>query len=233
MSEQCVLITGANRGIGLSLVELFLQSGARVIATARNVQGADRLLGLREQHGEEKLLVETVDVATDKSVEDLWGRLENIDKVDVLINNAGVLTEYSEGLSSLSLETIQETFNVNTLGPLRMIRGGLGKLKASTQPKIANISSKVGSIADNSSGYGYAYRVSKTALNMMNKNISLEFPQITSVVLHPGWVQTDMGGQAAPTTPIESAAGLVSVINGLSLADTGKFFDFRGKLIEW
>jgi NAD(P)-dependent dehydrogenase (short-subunit alcohol dehydrogenase family) len=226
-----VLITGANRGIGLALTEVYLKNDVHVIATARDLAKATDLLSLQEKYSADSLTLETVDIADEKSVQDLWGRLANLDGIDVLINNAGILKEYSNGLSDLSFDVMIETFNVNSLGPMRMIKHGVSKLLSGA--KVINISSKVGSIDDNSGGQAYAYRVSKTALNMINKNISLEFPEFIVVSMHPGWVQTDMGGGAAPTSAIESAAGIYAVIDNLSLKDSGAFVDFRGQQLPW
>ncbi|MBX7148816.1 SDR family oxidoreductase [bacterium] len=219
-------ISGINKGIGLALAAKLLSQGHRVLGTYRTLSPA--LSELKKNHA--TLSIFKMDVNDETSIEKVK---KEIQVIDVLINNAGVLTEYNVGLEELSLAEVQKTFEVNVLGTMRVTRAFLPLLQRSGHPKIITISSKVGSIADNTSGFAYGYRMSKTALNMFNKSLSIEFSKITCVVLHPGWVQTDMGGMNAPTTPQESASGLAQVIESLSLRDTGKFFDFRGETIPW
>lgn len=228
---RTVLITGANRGIGLALTEVYLKNGDHVIATARDLTHAKELNLLHDKYKHDSLMLETVDVSTDSSVREFWGRLGKIDHIDILINNAGVLTEYGTSLKELSIDNITKTFSVNTLGALRMVKFGISKLVKGS--KIINVSSKVGSIAENTNGFAYAYRISKAALNMVTKNLSLELNGMISVAMHPGWVKTDMGGSAAPTHTHESAAGLFAVIESLKSKDNGRFLDFRGAEIPW
>ena len=116
---------------------------------------------------------------------------------------------------------------------MRVTRALLPNLRMAKAPKVINITSRMGSIDDNTSGGYYGYRMSKTALNMFNSSFSREFKDILAVVMHPGWVKTDMGGPSAPTEIYDSVKGLLSVINSLSLKDSGRFVDFRGEGIKW
>ncbi|MDA9951464.1 SDR family oxidoreductase [Oligoflexaceae bacterium] len=230
---KTVVISGASRGIGLALTEVFLQNGYKVVATARDLKHATALKELATKTDREQLLLEPLDVQSSSSVLEFWGRLENLPSVEYLINNAGLLAEYGAGAGELNLDVVAQTFDVNTLGPMRMVQAGLSHLQNSKRSCIVNVSSKVGSLTDNSSGFGYAYRMSKCALNMFTQNLSIEFPKIVSVAFHPGWVQTDMGGKTAPTSPEESASGMFTVINGLKIKDSGRFLDFRGQALPW
>lgn len=230
--SRILLITGANRGIGLGLTELFLGRGYQVVATAREISKADQLRALQTRYAKE-LRLENVDVASDDSVAALADRLTDLSRIDVLVNNAGVYLERDASFSDLSLDQIRNTFEVNTLGAMRMNRAFLKSLQKSEKPVIANITSRMGSIEDNTSGGYYGYRMSKAALNMFNKSFAVDFPAITSVVLHPGWVQTDMGGKQAPLKIDEATQGLVKVIEGLTVEDSGRFLSHRGEHLPW
>jgi NAD(P)-dependent dehydrogenase (short-subunit alcohol dehydrogenase family) len=154
----------------------------------------------------------------------------------VLINNAGIYPGGNkENFGSIDYEAWGKAFQVNTMAPLKMAESFVENVAKSSEKKIVNITSKMGSIDDNTSGGYYLYRSSKTALNMVIKSLSQDLAPrgITAVVLHPGWVQTDMGGSNAPTPPERSVAGMRRVIEGLSLKDSGKFYDFNGQEILW
>ena len=152
--------------------------------------------------------------------------------VDLLINNAGILK--SDGpFERLDFESVLESFKVNTLGPMRLAKALLPLLSQSPKPIIVNITSQMGSIDDNKSGGYYSYRISKTALNMFNKSFSLDHPQITSVVVHPGWVQTRMGGAGATITPEVSVRGLFNLVKNLDRKSSGRFFNHRGEELPW
>jgi len=226
--SKTVVITGISRGIGLELAKSYLKNGDTVHGTIRkpnpDVEGLQKkFLG--------KLQVHTLDVTNASQVKSLGAMFEG--SVDLLINNAGALSGYQTKFSELEPDELSKIFDVNVNGPLRVTQALMPALQKASEPKLIHISSKVGSIADNAKGGAYAYRISKTALNMLSKNISLEFPQITNVVMHPGWAQTDMGGTDAPLTPENSAKGIAEVIAKLKKADTGGFFDYQGKEIPW
>lgn len=154
--------------------------------------------------------------------------------IDILINNAGYLDRSDLTLDKVNFDTFERTLAVNTLGPLRVTKALIGNVKAGKLKKVISMSSGLGSIS-RSSGRYYSYRTSKTALNQINKILSKEFEAdgIIFTVVHPGWVQTDMGGESATYTPMESVDGLVTVINSLTIKDSGKFYDLHGKEIPW
>ena len=236
MSERIVAITGTSRGIGLGLTKAFLEKGYAVAAVARNPEKAIELKSLQEKEPE-RLFCVSFDITDEKAITRACGDIEKKwDHVDILINNAGVSGGKNQGsINDVNIEKAREVFDVNVLGPLRVTRRFLPLVEKGQEKKIVHISSLMGSIDDNKSGGFYSYRISKTALNMMNKSLAHELREkgICSVVLHPGWVKTDMGGPEAPTAVEESVRGLLRVILGLKAEDTGSFFDYQGKRIPW
>lgn len=227
--SRTVLITGANRGIGFGFVRSYLDAGWRVIATARNPAGAKDLLALKN----DRLRVLPLDVSSDASVDEFRTWLGDLTSLDLLINNAGILRGEDQSFEHLNLNDIAETFNTNVLGVIRVTKALLAKLKAAPTAKVIQITSMMGSIADNRGGKYYAYRISKAALNMMNKSFAIDHPWVITAVLYPGWVQTDMGGASATTSIEDSVAGMTKVIAKLSPSDTGKFYAFDGKELPW
>ncbi len=225
-STMNVVITGASRGIGLEFCRLALAGEARVLAVARQ-PGESR--GLNELLGKSAsaLRVVQADVSRPGASETILTAAREWGPVDVLINNAGV---YRKGETA---EDFAASFAVNAVAPFQISKALLPCLRKSSAPKLVQITSLMGSIADNASGGSYAYRASKTALNMFNKCLAIENDWLVAAVLHPGWVQTDMGGTGAPVTVEESVRGMWKVIQGLRRHDTGGFFDFRGKSLPW
>jgi NAD(P)-dependent dehydrogenase (short-subunit alcohol dehydrogenase family) len=223
MATKTVFITGAGRGIGLELAKILVQQGHKVVASSRTLTPELKSLGC-----------ETFQLDVRAEMNELRDRQASLfeNGLDLLINNAGTLVPEG-GLKEVTSKSMLESFEINTLGPLKVTQALLPSLLRSSQPVVASITSKMGSISDNSSGGYYSYRISKAALNMFNKSFSLDFPQTISVVLHPGWVQTRMGGTQAPVSAVESASGLLKVIAGLSKKDSGRFFDFKGQEIPW
>lgn len=230
-----IFITGVSRGIGLELTRLMLADGHQVYGMARKPETSPELQALANQYAQQLQLLRG-DVSSDADrqqlVNDTQG-LGSVEALDLLVNNAGVYLDGNRGLAEISTELLEESWRTNTLAPLLWTRALLPKLLKAKQPRVAHLTSRMGSIADNSSGGYYAYRSSKAALNMFNKSFAVDFPQIASVVLHPGWVATDMGGKAAPLSPQDSARGLWKVIQDLNQAATGKFFDYQGAEIPW
>lgn len=224
--QQTVLITGANRGIGLEMAKQFDSAGFVVIGTARKPDQAAELkaLGVR---------VEALDVTSSASVAALANTLKGV-KLDVLINNAGVSGHRADSFAKTDFDAIAMTFDVNSIGPMRVTQALLDNLLAGDAKTVVQISSVMGSIERNSGGY-YGYRASKTALNMLNSSLAQELAGegFTCVVLHPGWVRTRMGGAGAAIDAQTSVAGLVTVINDLTPADNGKFYDYQGASIPW
>ncbi len=225
-----VLITGANRGIGLEFATQYLDAGWNVLACCREPQSAKVLNSLENTRS--NLKVYTLNVADFKQIDALALQLKDT-PIDVLINNAGVFP--SSRFGDANEAAWVEAFKINVMAPQKMAEAFAPHLANSQLKKLATLSSKMGSIDDNTSGGSVAYRSTKCAVNMVMKSLSIDLkPQgISAVTLHPGWVQTDMGGSNALINTQTSVAGLRKVIDHLSLANTGKFIAFDGKDIAW
>jgi len=226
-----VVVTGANRGIGLELVRQCLARGDWVQAGVRALERATELIALSRDGGG-RLHVHALDVADEASVRAFAVALP--DPVHLLINNAGVRSR-PDSLMDLDGDDLTRTFQVNAVAALRVTVALLPRLRAAGGAKVANLSSNLGSITDNSWGGAYGYRMSKAALNMATRSLGndLKDDDILAFALSPGWVQTDMGGSDAPTTVDTSVAGMLAVLARLSQEDTGGFFDFEGKRLPW
>ncbi len=223
-----LLITGSNRGLGLEFVRQYAAEGWRVYACCRSPASASALEALAS----DSVTIHDLDVGDFAAIEALARELGGV-AIDLLINNAGVFGDGSP-LGSVNYEVFRKTLEINTLAPLRVTECFLPHLEAGSLKKIAHVTSRMGSIADNTSGGRYAYRSSKAALNMVNKSLSQDLgSRALTVVLHPGWVATDMGGANAPLQAPESVAGMRKVIAGLSPEDTGRFFNYDGDLLPW
>lgn len=226
MKGQTVVVTGANRGLGLELCRQLVEGGARVVGTTRQPQAAVDLRAL-------EVRIEPLDVTDPGSVRNLSGTLADLG-VDVLVNNAG-MGGAGPGVSRLDFSTLQRAFDVNSLGPMRVTQALLPGLRRGRARKIVQITSQMGSITGNIEGGYYGYRASKAALNMLNRSLAKELAGqgFVCVVLHPGWVRTRMGSNRAPLSPQESVRGLLRVIDGLERSDTGRFFDYTGAELNW
>lgn len=224
--SRSVLITGANRGIGLELARQYAAEGWRVIGTARNPEAATEL---RATGAEVRQLDVTDQASVDRLAKDLAGM-----PIDMLINNAGIQS-LMWTLAEIDIDKFETLFDVNTLGPIRMVRALLPNLQAGKSRRIINITSNLSSIAGNTEGAFYGYRESKAALNMFTRSIAAELGPagFICVVLHPGWVQTDMGGPDAPLRVRESVLGMRGVIENLSSADNGTFWTHAGEQMAW
>lgn len=229
------LVTGANRGLGLALVRHLLDRGHHVIAACRAPGRATALNGLAGQHPG-RLHVLPLDVADPRSraafVAELPLVLGEGRRVDLLLNNAGVLHS-GERFGRLDEATLEHSFRVNAMGPLLLVQA-LAPLLADGS-RVANLSSQLGSIAGCTRFGTPGYNMSKAAQNMATALLAhaLADRGIAVVALHPGWVQTDMGGDQATETVDASAAGLLDVIDGLDAGDTGRFLDWRGEPLPW
>lgn len=221
-----VLVTGANRGLGLEFVKQLQASGYEVIGTARKPGKATELKATGAR-------VEQLDVADAASVASLASRLKDL-PIDILINNAGMLNRTDSSLDTLDFDIMERSFQVNSLGPLRVTQALLPNLQAGKKKTVVNITSRLGSI-ELSTGGLYSYRASKTALNQINKIISNELASqdFTCVVMHPGWVRTDMGGENATLAKAESISSMLQVIEGLTTESNGKFFNYDGEELPW
>ena len=222
-----IVITGGNRGIGLELIKKLLNGGHQVTAWVRDPSKANEL---KKLSGALKLV--EVDLTQFENIEHAAQKTEG--PVDVLINNAGIYQKKGDGrLLELDPKVVAQTLEVNLLAPITVTKALYTKLKASKQARVANISSLMGSITDNTSGGSEAYRISKAALNMFSKSLAIEEKNWIVLALHPGWVQTDMGGPQAPVMPNESAEGLAKIILSAKFEDSGRFFDYRGRELPW
>jgi NAD(P)-dependent dehydrogenase (short-subunit alcohol dehydrogenase family) len=225
-NQSTVLITGANRGLGLEFARQYTADGWHVIATARSPDGADDLDALSVE-------IATLDVADPASVSALAKSLEGR-PIDLLINNAGIFPRVSS-IEEIDFDDYSRTLAVNTLGPVRVTRALLPNLRASQMKAVVNITSRLGSIALTDNGVFYGYRESKAALNMFTRTLANELkPEgFTCLTIHPGWVQTDMGGESATLTPAESVSGMRAVIAGRGPADTGTYWSYSGEEVPW
>ena len=228
-----LLVTGANRGLGLEFARRYAADGWRVLATCREPGSADELRRLAAESGG-RITVSALDVTDNGSVRAAAQALAGT-PIDLLINNAGVGSPRNQKLGNLDYAAWARVLDVNTLGPMRVTEAFLGNVAAGTEKKIVTITSGMGSIADNTSGGSYAYRSSKAAVNMVVKSLSIDLAPrgITCVVINPGWVRTDMGGPGGKISPAESIAGMKRVIAKLRPADSGKFFNYDGGSYPW
>jgi NAD(P)-dependent dehydrogenase (short-subunit alcohol dehydrogenase family) len=227
-----VLITGSNRGIGLALASLYAHRGDTVFACCRTPSKAEPLQALAKDRS---VKVFPLDVSDERSVAALPGLLGNA-PVDTLINNAGVSggPAGTQTAASMNFSAWAKALDVNTLGPARVMQTLLPALKRSRNPKVMNITSQLGAISLDMA-FSLGYSASKAALNKFMRLAAIELkPQGIAVgLIHPGWVQTDMGGPSAHISPTESAAGIANVIDRLSLDNTGGFWKWDGSRHEW
>jgi NAD(P)-dependent dehydrogenase (short-subunit alcohol dehydrogenase family) len=216
------LITGANRGIGLELARQCAARGDDVIAACRNPSAELEALGVHIEGN--------VDVSSDRDVAGLAERLAGR-RIDILINNAGILSRQT--LDDLDWNAIRRQFETNALGPLRVTHALLENLGEGS--KVAIVTSRMGSIGDNTSGSSYGYRMSKAAVNMAGVSLArdLEPRGIAVVLLHPGYVRTDMTGKSGNVEPADAAAGLLARIAELSLESTGTLRHATGESLPW
>ena len=227
-----VLITGANRGIGLEFAKQFLERGDQVLATCRDPQtGAD---GLKALQPADKLSLYELDVKQESSMTALAAALGN-QPVDILINNAGVYGPRNSALTALEYDPWAEVMQVNAIAPLLLTRHLMKNLQAGKDKKLIYITSKMGSIADNQGGGSYIYRSSKAALNAAVRSLAIDLAGdgFQAALLHPGWVQTDMGGSSALINTETSVKGMMKIIDGLTPKNSGAFFAYDNKEIPW
>lgn len=229
-TSQTILITGANRGIGLEYVRQYAQEGHTVYATVRDVASADELQSLAARHAQIHVL--SLDVADIAAIRALATQLSEV-TIDILISNAGIYPQ--SRLGTTAPQAWLHAFQVNTLTTYYLAEAFLTHLKRATPGKLIAMTSKMGSITDNGSGGEYIYRSTKTALNMVVKSLSLDLQpfNIAVALLHPGWVRTDMGGPNGLITAETSVAGLRKVIDDLSVAQSGEFIAYDGKPVPW
>ena len=227
-----ILITGTNRGIGLEFVKHYIKNNEKVIATCRNRNSAKDLLEL--ENTTNNLSLVELDVSNPNSINNFTSKIAGL-PIDTFISNAGVSGPKNIEFGNFDAKEWLDVFNINTIAPLIITQKILKNLRLGKDKKLAFISSKVGSIEDNTSGGMYIYRTSKTALNQVIKSLSIDFKEDNFIVvaLHPGWVQTNMGGPNALIDTKTSVKGLIEVIDNLTPKNSGKFYNYDGSPIPW
>ncbi len=228
-----VLITGANRGIGLEMTRQYLADGWAVNACCRSPENADDLARLAQAHSD-TLTLHPLDVTNATQIDALKAAMQGL-AIDVLVNNAGIYGPRGMSFGNVDTEAWARVFAVNTMAPLKITEALADCVAASETKLVAMVSSKMGSIADNGSGGNYVYRSSKAALNAVTKSAALDLADrgITVVVLHPGWVRTAMGGDNAMINSETSVRQLRAVLADLTRDDSGRFIDRDGSTIPW
>jgi NAD(P)-dependent dehydrogenase (short-subunit alcohol dehydrogenase family) len=220
-----VVITGTSRGIGLELARLALTKGHHVLAIARRPLESQELMNLKLSH--QKLELLKLDLLETDAHEIIKEAVSSWPQIDVLINNAGIYEDDE------TIENFEKSFLTNSIKPFFIARALTAKMNASNRPVSLQITSAMGSIAENSSGGSYSYRASKAALNMLFKSFSVDEKKIISLLVHPGWVQTRMGGAGAPTDTLSSASGIWKLIDSAKPSQSGTFLDYRGDSRSW
>jgi NAD(P)-dependent dehydrogenase (short-subunit alcohol dehydrogenase family) len=228
-----VLVTGANRGLGLEFARQYAADEWHVFAACRAPEAAKELQQIASKSGG-RVRVLKLDVTDTASVRSAAAELKD-EPIDLLLNNAGVGSPRNQQLGSLDYAAWARVLDANTLGPMRVVEAFLGNVAKGKQKRIVTITSAMGSIEDNSSGGSYAYRSSKAGVNIVVKSLSIDLAPrgITCVVMHPGWVRTDMGGQGGKLSPTESVRYLRSVIAKLRPEDSGRFLNYNGEPFPW
>lgn len=228
-----VLITGANRGLGLEFTRQYLADGATVIAACRSPDAAHGLVELA-RGSKDTLSMVQVDVAATESVRRSAAQVKSA-AVDILINCAGVMGARGQTIGSFDYDDWRQVLEVNVLGPARMSETFLDRVARSERRLIVTITSGMGSLADNTSGGYIPYRTSKAAVNMVMRSAAIDLKSrgITCVVMNPGWVKTDMGGPNATLSAEDSVSSMRRVIAKLSPHDSGRFYNYDGREYPW
>ncbi|PCI08405.1 MAG: short-chain dehydrogenase [Gammaproteobacteria bacterium] len=228
-----ILITGANRGIGLAMTRYAMEQGWRVFACCRTPHNAENLFNIAKLSGGQ-ISVHIADMQELSTLQALSYELRN-DAIDMLINNAGIYGSSKNTFGSVDVDSWLQAFMVNSIAPLKMVEVFSEQLQMGKRKLVACMSSKMGSMADNGYGNSYIYRSSKAALNAVVKSLSIDLKEqgVISVALHPGWVKTEMGGPNAEISTRECAEQLFSHLSKLTIKDSGRFIDIDGSDIPW
>ena len=228
-----LLVTGANRGLGLEFARQYAAEGWQVLAACRAPKAAKELQRIAAESAGRVRVLE-LDVTDAASVRAAAAGLKG-EAIDLLLNNAGVGGPSGQRIGGLDYAAWAKVLDTNTLGPMRVIEAFLENVAKSRLKRVVTITSGMGSVEDNTSGGSYAYRSSKAAVNMVMKSLSIDLAPrgITFVVLNPGWVRTDMGGSRGTLSPPESIKAMRSVIAALKPEDSGKFLNYTGKTYPW
>ena len=227
-----VLVTGANRGLGLEFTRQYLAEGHAVIAMCREPSRAEALQSVA-RGAKGALTLVAADVTDGESVRRAAGEVQAA--VDILINCAGVIGARGQRLGSIDYEDWRHVLDVNLLGPARVCEAFLEHVARSSRRLTVTITSGMGSLADNTSGGSIPYRTSKAAVNMLMRSAAIDLKSrgITCVVVNPGWVKTDMGGPNATLSPEESVSALRRLIEKLGPGDSGRFYNHDGREYPW
>ena len=219
------VITGANRGIGLEFVHQLTKAGWEVYALCR--QSSQELEAYRPKK------IFTVDVRHEQEIKDVFASID--EPLNLLINNAGVSDGRWSKFDDVEWDVALEVLQVNAISPMMVTQAALPHLRLATNPCVAMVTSLMGSIGDCQSGKSYAYRASKTALNMFTAAArnELRTDGIRTILLHPGWVKTDMGGPNAPVHVKDSVTGMLEQIESISLEKSGQFVEYTGQVLPW
>lgn len=229
-----VFVTGSNRGLGLEFTRQLLARGDQVFAACRKPEAADELNALQATHPD-LLSVIALTVDDPDSIEASYQAISaKTDALDLLINNAAI-SGAGQNLGELTKDTIMRMLAINVAAPMLIVQRYFDLVQKGNQPKIVNITSGLGSMTAHDSRGLYPYSTSKAALNRFMRTLMLDARDvgIITIVMDPGWVQTDMGGPHAMLTPAESISGMLKVIDGLTMADTGEFFHYAGGKVAW
>jgi NAD(P)-dependent dehydrogenase (short-subunit alcohol dehydrogenase family) len=228
-----VLITGANRGIGLEFARQYLADGWQVYPACRDSSSASELRRLA-QASDPNLRILPLDVTNPETVKAAAVELDG-QAIDLLLNNAGVGGPRGQTIGNIDYKAWAKVLDVNTMGPMRVSEAFVDHVARSERKLIVTLTSGMGSLADNTSGGSIAYRSSKAAVNMVMRSLAIDLAPlgITCVVVNPGWVLTDMGGRNATSTPTESVTMLRRLIGALRPAQSGKFFNYDGREYPW
>jgi NAD(P)-dependent dehydrogenase (short-subunit alcohol dehydrogenase family) len=235
-----ILITGANRGLGLEFTRRYMERGERVFAGCRQPAAARALQALQARYPQ-RLSIVVLDVANADAIRTACDAVHTqTDRLDILINNAAIYSSHgsdepSEQLDELSFEDALTVLRVNAVAPLLVAQQFLSLLRAGHNAKIINISSGYGSVSRNTGGFPYYYSASKAALNMFMRSLAADAKRwgITTVLLDPGWVSTDMGGLGAPLTPEAAVRAMIRVIDALTPRRNGRFLTWQGDEQDW
>lgn len=228
-----IFITGSNRGIGLAIVQAYLERGAvEIFAACRQPHSATELQALAKTYPQQLHLIE-LEVTEHASIERAVSKVQKLtDALDVVINNAGI-DPAGQSFAAISAKTMLAVYAVNTVAPLMISKAFLPLLNKGKHPRLVQISTEMASLKDRNYGGSYAYCSSKAALNMAMRGMAADLAGIINIALDPGWVQTDMGGSSASLLPEESAAGILKVISGLKLSDNGRYLAYDGSQHNW
>jgi NAD(P)-dependent dehydrogenase (short-subunit alcohol dehydrogenase family) len=226
-----IMITGANRGLGLEFARQYAGDGWRIFAACRN---PDAAADLRELARAGSVTIFPMDVADPRSVKSAAADFGN-EAIDILVNSAGIFGKQNQRTGNVDYESWKQVLDINTMGPLRVTEAFTDHVARSERKLVVTITSGMGSLTDNTSGGAIPYRSSKAAVNMVMRSAAIDLAPrgIACVLVNPGWVKTDMGGPGAVLTPTESVAALKRLIATLGLAESGKFFNYDGREYPW